>query len=351
MKILQVITLSELGGAQSVVINLTNKLIKEHEIIVAAGGKHGKMWKLLDNRIKNEHIKYLKRPISLLYDFLVFIQLIKLYFKYKPDIVHLHSSKIGILGRLAFPKNKIVYTVHGFDSIRIAFRKFLPLEKLLQKKCHAIIAVSKYDKKNLLCEGITNHVELVYNGITIPTSLKNNPFTHLDTFKKKILCIARLSPPKNINIFIKVASMLPNYAFIWIGNQHTFCGQHSENVFFMGSLPNAGAYNEFADLFMLPSNYEGLPMTIIEAMAYGKPVIASKVGGINEIIVDDINGYTVENSAKAFCEKICYILENEEIYSRFSKNALKYYQEKLTVDKMVDGYLKIYKTITKKVNR
>ena len=71
----------------------------------------------------------------------------------------------------------------------------------------------------------------------------------------------------------------------------------------MGSLPNAGAYNEYADLFILPSNYEGLPMTIIEAMAFGKPVVASKVGGISEIVLDDENGYTVENSAKASVRK------------------------------------------------
>ncbi|WP_251623258.1 glycosyltransferase [Odoribacter lunatus] len=163
MRILQVIILSELGSVQSVVINLANKLIGEHEVIIAVGGKHGKMWKLLDDRIKNEYIKYLKRPVSILYDFLVFIQLIKLYFKYKPDIIHLHSSKIGLLGRLAFPKSKIVYTVHGVDSIRVAFRKFLPLEKFLQKRCHTIVRGSEYDKK-LLCEGITNNVELVYNG-------------------------------------------------------------------------------------------------------------------------------------------------------------------------------------------
>lgn len=125
--------------------------------------------------------------------------------------------------------------------------------------------------------------------------------------------------PKNIDLFLKVSELLPQYAFVWIGNQHEFRGQYSENVFFMGSLPNAGAYNEYADLFILPSNYEGLPMTIIEAMAFGKPVVASKVGGISEIVLDDENGYTVENSAKAFCEKICYILENKDVYTRFSK--------------------------------
>lgn len=351
MRILQVITRSELGGAQSVVINLSNSLINKNEVIVVAGDKNGKMWDLLDSRIKREPIKYLKRNLSFFYDFITVIIFLRLYLKYKPDIIHLHSSKMGVLGRLVFPSGKIVYTVHGFDSIRIAYRRFLPLEKWLQKKCRAIVGVSEYDKRNLLCEGVTNHVEAVYNGIIAPVPLGKDPFEHLHTYKKKILCIARLSPPKNLAIFLKVATLLPDYAFIWIGNQHEVPEQQAKNIFFMGSLPDAGAYNEYADLFILPSNYEGLPMTIIEAMAFGKPVVASKVGGISEIIIDDVNGYTVENSAQAFCEKISYILENDEIYARFSKNALQCYREKLTIDKMVNGYLSIYDKILKGESR
>jgi glycogen synthase len=89
----------------------------------------------------------------------------KLYLQYKPDIIHLHSSKAGILGRLAFPKSKIVYTVHGFDSIRLAYRKFLPLERFLQRRCKAIVGVSHYDENNLKDEHITHNIVCVYNGI------------------------------------------------------------------------------------------------------------------------------------------------------------------------------------------
>ncbi|WP_294588382.1 glycosyltransferase [uncultured Bacteroides sp.] len=348
MIILQIITRSDLGGAQSVVLNLANVLSATHKVIVVAGVGDGKMWQMLSSNIIKEHVPSLQRELSLLKEFQTIKAFRSLYQKYQPDIVHLHSSKVGILGRLAFPKNKIVYTVHGFDSIRMAYRRYLPLERILQKRCNAIVGVSEYDRMNLLDEGITNNVESVYNGITKLGKLNSNPFMGLDTFSKRILCIARLSPQKNIDIFLEVASMLHDYAFIWIGNQYEFSGYYPKNVFFMGSLSNAGAYNEYADLFMLPSNYEGLPMTIIEAMAFGKPVVASKVGGISEIVVDDVNGYTVENSAEAFSEKICYILENKDVYTRFSENALKSYQEKLTVDKMVGGYLNIYNSIVNK---
>ena len=77
---------------------------------------------------------------------------------------------------------------------------------------------------------------------------------------------------------MSIATLLPDYAFVWIGNQSEV-KEYPKNVFFMGNIPDAGKYNSIADLFILPSNYEGLPMVILEAMSAGKPVVASNVGG------------------------------------------------------------------------
>ena len=346
MRILQLITRSDLGGAQSVVVNLANKLCEEHEVIVVAGEGDGKMWELLDLSVKREEFSFLRRALSPINDIRTLFRLVCLYWKYRPDIVHLHSSKVGILGRIAFPESKIVYTVHGFDSIRIAYRRYLPLERSLQGRCKAIVGVSKYDGRNLQEEGIQRNVRVVYNGISAPCGLGHDPFTGMKGYARKVLCIARLSPPKKIDLFLEVATRLPRYAFIWIGNQYEYTQGYPSNVFFMGSLPNAGAYNEYADLFMLSSNYEGLPMTIIEAMSFGKPVVASNVGGISEIVVNGENGYTVENVPDIFAEKIEYILENDDIYNHFSRNALERFKKDLTVDKMTVEYLKIYKAGT-----
>ncbi len=171
MRILQVITLCDLGGAQSVVVNLANSLVKEHEVIVAAGAGDGKMWLLLHPSVICERIPSLRRALSLLNEIKTIRAMRKLYKKYHPDVIHLHSSKAGLLGRIAFPSAKIVYTVHGFDSIRIAHRKYLFLEKMLQFRCRTIIGVSKYDEDNLCNEGINNNVCFVYNGISQPLRL------------------------------------------------------------------------------------------------------------------------------------------------------------------------------------
>lgn len=344
MRILQIITLCELGGAQSVVVNLSNSLCKQHEVIVAAGEGDGKMWGLLDVPIKQEHLPSLRRALSPIGELKAIAEMRRLYKKYNPDVIHLHSSKVGILGRVAFPKSKVLYTVHGFDSIRIAYRKYLPVEKLLQNRCQAIVGVSKYDERNLGNEGITNHVGMIYNGIYPPAHLDVDPFGNIQRYERKVLCIARLAPPKRFDLFLEIAALLPQYAFIWIGNQHPVEMEHTSNVFFMGNVPNAGAYNEYADLFLLPTNYEGLPIVIIEALSCGKPVVASAVGGISELL-DGTNGFAVRNDAKEMAEKIKLIFSDAALYGQMSQAAKETYLRSFTVDKMVDGYLQIYNRI------
>lgn len=344
MKILQVITSSELGGAQTVVVQLANNLSKEHEVVLAAGQGDGKMWSMVNDQVVKEDCPHLQRSISLKNDLLAAIELRRLYKKYKPDVIHLHSSKAGTLGRIVFPSKKTVYTVHGFDSVRLAFRKFLPIEKLLQHFCKAVVGVSKYDEKNLLDEGIRNNVSTVYNGISVPDCSQISDIEVFNQGKKVVLAIARVFPQKKTDLFVDVARLLPQYNFVWIGNQRevTEFGELPSNCHFLGNIPNAGAFCSKANLLMLPSNYEGLPMVILEAMCFGKPVVASDVGGISEIVRNGVNGYALENDPHQFADKIKYVLENEDIYSKFSSNALNIFRKELTVERMVQGYLDIY---------
>lgn len=346
MRILHIITLCELGGAQAVVVNLANSFCREHEVIVAAGEGDGKMFGLLDNRVKRERIPALVHRLSPLDEIKAIWQMRRLYRKYRPDIIHLHSSKAGILGRIAFPKSKIVYTVHGFDSIRIAYRKFLPIEKLLQSRCAAIVGVSQYDYNNLLSEGVNHNVGLVYNGIAQPQAPDKDIFANIQGYAGKVLCIARLSPPKNNDLFMEVAKRMPNYAFIWIGNQHEPKCQAPDNVYYMGNMPNAGSYIRFADAFFLPSNYEGLPIVVIESLANGVPVVASSVGGIPELL-DGKNGEAVENDATKMTAALNRFLT---IHSQpdVQAHAVETYSKLFTVDHMVNGYLQIYDKIIKR---
>ncbi len=338
MKIFQIITLSELGGAQSVLLNLVNRLAGEHELFVIAGGECP-LWEALDKRVKRIPLRSLRRSVSPL-DIWVWIKLLWLGIRHRPEIVHLHSSKAGILGRLAFPRKKIVYTVHGFDSVRVAYRRFLPIEKALKNRAKAIVAVSGYDRCNLLKEGIDRHLFTVYNGIA-PLAEDQSLRIPVPAHKKTVLTIARIDPQKKYSLFEETARALPGYNFVWIGNR-TFPPNPPANVFCLGEIPNAARYYALGDLCLLPSNYEGLPMTIIEAMSLAKPVVASDVGGISEIVYNGENGYCLENDAALFTEKIVEILETPGLYREMSRASKRIFDAELTAEKMTNRYLEIY---------
>lgn len=346
MRILQIITLSELGGAQSVVVNLANYLSRNHEVIVAAGEGDGKMYSLLNTDIKTEKIPSLQRAISPIKELRAIREMQLLRKKYNPDVIHLHSSKAGILGRIAFPRNKTVYTVHGFDSIRVAYRKFLPLEKLLQHRCNAIVGVSRYDEKNLLSEGIVRNVSAIYNGIYPPEKLETEPFARYRAkYMKIILCIARLAPPKRLDLYVELATRFPDYAFLWIGNIGLPVCDYPSNLYFLGNIPGAASYIRYADLFVLPSDYEGLPMVIIEALASGVPVVASAVGGITELL-DGKNGFAVDNDVDAMGAKIQKIFNLGTHDAKSMSDAAVYsFRKNFTIEQMGDRYLDIYKSL------
>ena len=103
MRILQVITKCELGGAQTIMANIANSLIEGNEVFVAAGEGDGKMWSLLDSSIECIRLKHLCREVNVKEDLLAYRELRKLNKRIKPDIVHLHSSKVAILGQPSCP--------------------------------------------------------------------------------------------------------------------------------------------------------------------------------------------------------------------------------------------------------
>ncbi|MDD5862199.1 MAG: glycosyltransferase [Prevotella sp.] len=347
MTIMQVITRSELGGAQSVMANIANALCQYHHVIVIAGEGDGKLWDILDPKITKISCPFLQRKPSLLRDPQAIWFLRKQYRIYKPDVIHLHSSKAGLLGRIAFPSSKIVYTVHGFDSIRLKYRSFIPVERFSQYLCHFIVGVSQYDEKNLKAEGIRRNVSYIYNGIPEPKADAHTPLS-CQGYEKKVLCIARISQPKRFDLFLDVARRLPQYAFVWIGNLEEV-KDIPNNVFMMGNLVNAQAHCADADLFFLPSNYEGLPMVIIEAMSHGKPIVASEVGGISEIVRNGVNGYTVENDPAEMAEIIQKMIEDPQLCKQMGRQSRKIFEDKLTSERMIARYMDLYQKIAGKM--
>ena len=345
-RILHAITVSSVGGAQSVVVNLANAQCVSNDVWVFSSDSC-EAWKALDPRVHIIAVRELDKPVSLK-DIIVLSKMLYWRFKLKPDIVHLHSSKIGLFGRLVFPARKTIYTVHGFDSMRVANRRFLFLEKLLKNHCRFIVAVSQYDTDGLRGEGISKNVRLVYNAIDDPSaeplseqnaSLMQRLAEFKAGYKKLILSIARDDPPKRLDIFTSLAQTFPDYAFVWMGDYHPHVSEG--NLLFLGQIPMGYQLLKACDLFLLCSDFEGLPISILEALAFSRPVVSSKVGGVTEIM-DERCGFAVDNSVDAFRGAISAVFENDGKYGDFCSNARRTYEGKFTLDRMVDGYDELY---------
>jgi len=353
MRILHIITNTELGGAQSVCIFLANAAAQEQNTVAVASMPGGYLWDQLHPDIIRYPVKTMVKPISLFPDIRCYFELKKIIRCFGPDIIHLHSSKAGALGRIAGIKYKdrIVYTVHGFDSIRLRHRVFLPLERLLQRYCAAIVAVSCYDEMNLKKEKIYTNVLTIHNGVQSPKTAVLRPFDN-SGYKKVIMTVARISPQKRFDGFLTVASHheMQDFLFVWVGGAagKTLDDLQQEytippNVLLLGDYPDASSLLVYCDLFILLTNYEGLPMTILEAMAQGKVVVASAVGGIPEL-VDDSNGMLVKNDEDAVMA-IHQLLADEEKLKQMEQISVYKYLNYFTFETMYHKYAELYKTI------
>jgi len=348
-KILYFITQAEFGGAQRYVFDLANNLKNDHETAVAFGEAENnlKLAKILkENGIKYFAIPHLKRSISPFNDILALIEIIKLVKKYRPDIIHLNSSKISILGSLAswfiHPKLRVIYTAHGW-----VFNEPLPLwqkrfylwaEKFTARFKDKIICVSDNDRQTALRQKIAPAEKLV----TIHNGLAPINFYSTDEAKKIIdeqclyVCHPGLDPGSRINGSEQVSglrvrpAMTNNLLIGSIGNLYKTKGyeylieaahllmtdpnlsfprrresrfiiigdgaerKNLENLIKKYNLQNnfilAGQIDEAArllpalDIYVCSSVKEGFPYSILEAMSAGLPIVSTSVGGIPEMI-------------------------------------------------------------------
>ena len=350
MKILHIISDTVLGGAQRVCIDLANCAVNDGNEVAVAAMSGGYLWEQLTSNVKQFQLNNMEKSIGFK-DFKVVKELKQIRNSYRPDIIHLHTSKPGILGRWVFRKEKehIVYTVHGFDQIRIAHKKFLPVEKYFQKYTGAIVAVSEYDKLNMSKCGINKNISLIYNGIDSVQINKKDTFPISIKEKKVVLTIARIAPPKDFDLFINVASAFEHkdVAFVWIGGAKNktlddlrFEYNIPSNVYLLGDLKNASEYINLCDIFVLFSKHEGLPMSIIEAMSQGKAVVASNVGGIPELVSEE-NGALILNYNDSEIA-INKILENFTLRNLLGLQSLSKYENNFTLEKMWNEYKKLY---------
>ncbi|MFH1522944.1 MAG: glycosyltransferase family 4 protein [Patescibacteria group bacterium] len=379
--ILYLITQSELGGAQCYVYDLATSLKDEFNIIVAGGeqGEKGKIAiKLQQTGIKFYAIPHLKRSISPINDFLALIGIIRLINKLKPDIIHLNSSKISILGSIAAiiaksrienRESKIVYTAHGWvfneplQTWKKLFYKYA--EKFTSFFKDKIICVSEFDRQVALKEKICNPKKL----ITIHNGIKPINFLSKEMSRQKfpllskggqggvwIGSIGNLYPTKGFEYLIEAARILiTNYKLqittVIIGegqerkNLEKLIKQNSlqNNIILAGNISDAAKLLKAFDIYVCSSVKEGLSYTIIEAMQAGLPIVATDVGGNPELIEDQKTGLLVKSqNPEKIAEKIIELINNPELGIKLGEQAKIKALEEFSLGKTVEETKKVY---------
>ncbi len=375
-KILYIVTLAERGGAQKYILDLATNLKDKYDILVAAHGKDND-WlfkKLAEKGISCKKLYNLRREINPLNDISAIFELKKLINSFKPDILHLNSSKAGVIGSIAAKnlKTKVVYTAHGFvfnEPLNIIKKSiYLWAEKLSGKYKDEIIAISNFDKETGIKYEIApaEKFTTVYNGIKTDTTnilIKDKARSSLGIPEKYNLVgtVSNYYSTKALHRLIKAAKLVidkcSDCKFILIGSgpeqdkiETLIKKLNLTNNFFLGPVENAVIYLKGLDVFVLPSVKEGMPYTILEAMLAEVPIIATEVGGIPEMIKDGEQGFTVETNhrdeeeiVKEIAEKIEYYLKNPKIIEVFTNKAYRRLIDNFTLDKMVQETEKVYK--------
>ena len=372
IKVAHIITLLELGGAQENTLYTCEHLNKNKFDVILICGKGG----ILDDKTKNiktYFVKELIREICPLYDLIAFIKIYKILKKEKPDIIHAHSSKAGIIGRWAAYYAKvpvILHTFHGFgfndEQNYFIGIIYILAERLTAKITDKLVAVSYENISKGLKNKIGNELQytMIRSGIKLQDYQIDPAINSGDVEKKKkefgiknesvvgmIACFKKQKAPLN---FIKTAKLVctekPDTKFMLVGDGVLRKRIEAEikklnlekNVILTGWRKDTSEIIKIFDVFVLTSLWEGLPRVIVESMAAGIPVVATYIDGTREIVQEGLTGFVVQpHETEKMAERILRLLNNPDLRKKFSEEAKKRVQE-FDIDLMVSQQEKLY---------
>lgn len=269
--------------------------------------------------------------------------------KIQPDVIHLHSSIAGGIGRLAFKgkKNTVLYTPHGYAHILMGpgmkSKMYGVMEKILgHKNCITLTCCESEDEvAKTLCKK-TAYIETGVNLKDLGGSL--DEIEPVQNEKFTVFTLGRVCIQKQPALFNRIAELVPEARFIWIGNGELENELTAQNMEVTGWKPRkeALAMAKGADAFILCSLGEAIAMSLIENMYIKKLVLVSNTMGNKSVIHDGVNGYVCE-TAEEYAEKIKAAMREfpKELPERAYQDVLEIYN----TDAMKQKYIKFYQSL------
>jgi len=410
LKILQVITLSETGGAQKVLYHLVAGLspaVFDVTVACAPGGELGRWLREL-GWVRVVEMPHLCRNISPRRDLAAFLALYRLMRRERFDVVHCHSSKAGIIGRLAARLagvKKVIFTAHGWgitpEQSRAARFLYTWAERLAGLASTWVVCVSRADWERGVKERLAPAAKLkvIYNGVPRPPggaekrgALRAELGLPADALV--VGTVGRLCAQKDPLFFLEVARLLlsgsgggapfrddsavdsfplpaaasppatvcrelpelsaglsEKLLFILIGDGPlkqkclAFIDRYDlrRRIFLLGAREDAARLLAGFDVFCLFSRWEGLPLTILEAMQRGLPVAAAAVGGVPELVREGETGFLVPpGDVGRAARAVAALLKDPGLRRRMGEAGRRAAREKFSLAEMVAGYQYLY---------
>jgi glycosyltransferase involved in cell wall biosynthesis len=322
---------------------------------LAAGHVQG--YEIEDSRLEKIdfiRIEHLGRRISPIQDFRAYLELRKTVKHFKPQIIHSHTFKAGVLARLMFFRIPKVHTFHGHlmgdpEFSRRALQVIINIERRLAKITKKLITVGEQVSKDLLQVGVGKphqYTSIASEGQNLDfisrKAARAKLNIHIDT--PVVLWMARMAPVKNPSLALEVARLLPGVSFLMAGGGELFDQTKDQAPFNVQLLSWVAASDVIpvADIFLSTSLNEGVPYSLLEVLSAGVPIVAVESGAISEIIATGVNGILTSQDPTDIATQISSLFLNPRqrlTMAHFSKNSSSVSSQS---KKMLPAHLSLY---------
>lgn len=358
-KVLHVIARFNVGGTARYLGYLLPQISADIETLLAVGNVQG--FDIEDSSLQNIkfiRIKSLGRRIRPLADIRSYFELRQVIKNYKPDVIHSHTFKAGLLSRLMYFKIPKVHTFHGHlmndpEFSRRALQVIINIERRLAKLTTKLITVGEQVSKDLLNVSVgksSQYISIASEGDNLKFVSRENARKQLgiDQSDRVILWMARMEPVKNPMLAIEVAKLLPNINFLMAGGGKLLVEAKSQapaNVTFLGWV-NPNEIIPAADIFLSTSANEGVPYSLIEAQSFGLPIVSTDSGAVGQVVKNHVNGLLTSNEAVEIVRSLKQLLDTPGLIDSMKMAALESASTSKKMPSLVPEHLKIYKMVT-----
>jgi glycosyltransferase involved in cell wall biosynthesis len=363
MKIAYLLTRADpLGGAQVHVRDLAASVAAEgHSATVITSGGGPLLDQLRAQGTPTIVSRHLCMPIAPVRDARALSEIRAVLKELRPDLLTAHSAKAGILGRLAArPLNiPVVLTAHGWTFTpgipRGPAAVYRTIERLAAPAARKIITVCEFDRRLALAAGIAgeDRIVTVYNGVyDVPLRLRADP----SRSPPRLVMVARFGAQKDHTTLLHALGGLRH--LLWeldlVGAGDPMRDMQAlaaalniaDRVHFLGQRTDVDEILARSQVNLLITNYEGFPLSILEAMRAGVPVIASSVGGNGESVRDGETGYLVpRGGVDVLRDRIARLLRKPELRSRLGHCGREYFEQRFTLGHSVAKTLAVYREV------